>query len=200
MWIVASTERPTFHGLSVYRNLSHRFSLLYPQGWAQTKAPRSAGGGVVFSLDPADKHSLVLVQSRRLPSPAEAGDLDALREGLLEGIGQLPGAEVLEHKADVVHKLLDAEAHHTYRDAVSGEQRRRWVRLLCQGKVQISIVCQGASEERYHYWLPMFNTVMRSVRFSDWWAEATGHSWRKTIHESPEEAIRADKQVNQRPS
>jgi hypothetical protein len=67
--------------------------------------------------------------------------------------------------------------------------RRRWVRLLCQGNIQISIVCQGSSEARYTYWLPMFNTVMRSVRFSDWWAEATGHSWRKTVHESPEEAI-----------
>jgi hypothetical protein len=115
VWIVASTERPTFHGLSVYRNLKHRFSLLYPVTWGKTNAPRSAGGGIVLSPDGEDMHTSVLVQSRRLPSAVEAGDIEALREGLLEGIGQLPGAEVLEHKADVVHKLLDAEAQHTYR-------------------------------------------------------------------------------------
>lgn len=123
------------------------------------------------------------MQGRRLPSPVEAADLDALREGLIEGIGRLPDADIHEHKADVVQKLLDAEARHTFRDAETGELRRRWVRLLCQGTVQISIVCQGSSPGRFEHWLPMFLTVMRSVKFSDWWAEATGHSWKKTINE-----------------
>ena len=180
---MASTDRPAFHGLQVYRNLTHRFSLLYPEGWVQTNAPRSAGGGVVFSPDPKDPHTSVLVQGRRLPSAVEPEDIQALEEGLLEGIGRLPGAEIQQHKADVVQKLLDAEARLTFKDAENGELRQRWVRLLCQGRVQISIVCQGSSPDRYQYWLPMFNSVMRSVRFSDWWAEATGHSWLKTINE-----------------
>ena len=180
---MASTGLPAFHGLEIYRNLRHRFSLLYPHGWTQTAAPRSAGGGVVFSLDSADPQSFVLVQGRRLPSPVEPADIDALREGLIEGIGQLPGAEIEEQKADVVQKLLDAEARHTYQDGEAGDLRKRWVRLLCQGSVQISVVCQASSLERFDYWSPMFLTVMRSVRFSDWWAEATGHSWKKTINE-----------------
>jgi hypothetical protein len=133
-------------------------------------------------VDPEDLHSSVLVQSRRLPSAIEPADLPALREGLLEGIGQLPDAEIEEQTAEAVaDRLLTVEAKHTYRDAESGQRRKRWIRLLCQGNVQISIVCQGSSPERYEYWLPMFGTVMRTVRFADWWAEATGHSWRKTL-------------------
>jgi hypothetical protein len=125
----------------------------------------------------------VLVQSRRLPSAVAPQDLNALRDGLLEGVSHLSGSVLESHKADVVGKLLDAEAQHTYRDAESDVVRKRWVRLLCQGHVQISVVCQGSTEDRYAYWLPMFNTVMRSVQFADWWAEATGHSWLKQLTE-----------------
>ena len=180
---MASTQRPAFRGLAVYRDLKNRFSLLYPEGWSQSAAPRAAGGGAILSPDPEDRHSYVLVQGRKLPSSVTKDDLDALRDGLLDGITQLPGAAIQEQKADVVNKLLDAEAKHTYQDAETGEIRQRWVRLLCQGAVQISLVCQGSSEERFEYWLPMFNSIMRTVQFADWWAESTGHSWRKTINE-----------------
>ena len=78
-------------------------------------------------------------------------------------------------------KLLDLEAEHTYRDPAGGETRRRWVRLLCQDRVQVSLVAQGSSEQAYAYWLPMFNTVMRTVRFADWWAESTGTSWQASL-------------------
>ena len=170
-----------FSGLTVYRDLKNRFSLLYPEGWAYAPAPKAAGGGVVFSLGPDEPHSFLLVQARRLPSAAEAGDLEALRGGLLEGVQQLPEAHVLEEHAKVTGNLLDAEAKHTFRDAGSGEVRQRWVRLLCQDRTQISLVAQGATEQRFDYWLPMFTTVMRTVQFADWWAEATGQSWREEL-------------------
>ena len=165
----------------MYRDLKHRFSLLYPETWAHAAAPKASGGGAVFSLGPDEPHSFVLVQGRRLPSAAEAGDLDALRGGLLEGVQQLPEAHVLEEHARVTGTLLDAEARHTFRDTAGGAVRKRWVRLLCEDRTQISIVAQGADEARFEYWLPMFTTVMRTVQFADWWADATGQSWRKQI-------------------
>ena len=178
---MASTGAPTFKGLEVYRHLGHRFSLLYPEGWARAKVPRAHGGGVVFTVDPDDRDTSLLVQSRKLPSRVEPGDLDALRDGLVEGIGQLPDALLLTSEAEAVGSLLTAEAQHTYRDPESGASRKRWVRLLCQGNVQISIVAQGSSPDKFAYWVPMFTTVMRTVKFGDWWADAIGHSWRKTI-------------------
>jgi hypothetical protein len=47
--------------------------------------------------------------------------------------------------------------------------------------VQISLSAQGSSPATFAYWLPMFNTAMRTVRFGDWWAELTGTSWRRTL-------------------
>ena len=183
-----STDRPAFQGLTVYRHLRHRFSLLYPEGWGRAEVPRSAGGGVVFSPDGEDRQTSVLVQSRKLPSAVRAEDLDALRGGLLEGIQQLPEAHVQQETAEAVGKLLTAEAQHTYRDAKSGVVRKRWVRLLCQGNVQVSVVCQGSTKERFDYWSPMFNTVMRTVQFADWWAEVIGVSWKKDL-KGPAEAL-----------
>jgi hypothetical protein len=174
-------DRPQYRGLLVHRNLRHKFSLLYPDGWGTSDVPRAAGGGVVLSPDGEDPHTSVLVRSVLLPSRVRPTDLPDLHEGLLDGVRQLPGAEIIREKADVVGKLLDAEAEHTYTDAQDGTVRRRWVRLLCQDKVQVSLVAQGSTEERYAYWLPMFTTVMRTVQFADWWAEVTGMSWQKTV-------------------
>ena len=179
---MASTDRPAFTGLSIYRDLQHRFSFLYPEGWSHAPAPKAAGGGVVFSLAHDEPHSFLLVQGRRLPSVAQAEDLDALRDGLLEGLSRLPDARILQDDASATGALLHAEVRHTYRDSQTGDVRMRWVRLLCQGRTQVSLVSQAHSEARFEYWLPMFNTVMRTVQFADWWAEVTGHSWQKQIH------------------
>jgi hypothetical protein len=174
-------ERPAYRGLAVYRHLRHKFSLLYPEDWSQAPAPRAAGGGVVFTPDPADHHTSLLVQSRRLPVPVGAEDLVALHEGFLDGLRQLPGAVIEREQAEVVGKLLDVEAEHTYRDPESDATRRRWARLLCQNRTQVSLVAQGSSEAVFAYWRPMFNTAMRTVRFADWWAESTGTSWRTSL-------------------
>jgi hypothetical protein len=172
---------PAYRGLAVYRHLGHKYSLLYPEGWTRTDAPRRAGGGVVFTPDPADVQTSLLVQSRRLPSRVGAEDLDVLREGVLAGLLHLPDAEIEHEHADTVGRLLDVEARHTYRDPESGVTRKRWVRLLCQDRVQVSLVAQGSTEAAFAYWLPMFNTAMRTVQFADWWAESTGTSWRATL-------------------
>jgi hypothetical protein len=173
--------RPAYRGLAAYRHLRHRFSLLYPEDWGRADAPAAAGGGVVFTPDPQDRHTSLLVQSRRLPGRVRPADLEALREGFQEGLQQLPDVVIARQHADAVGKLLDLEAEHTYRDPAGGETRRRWVRLLCQDRVQVSLVAQGSSEQAYAYWLPMFNTVMRTVRFADWWAESTGTSWQASL-------------------
>jgi hypothetical protein len=177
--------RPAYHGLAVYRHLGHRFSLLYPQHWGRTDAPKGAGGGVVFSPDPADPHTSLLVQSRRLPGRFRAADLEVLREGFLAGIRRLPGVEIASERAEAVGKLLDLEAQHTYHDPADGAVRRRWVRLLCQDRVQVSLVAQGSTDAAFAYWLPMFNTAMRTVQFADWWANSTGTSWRASLDEPP---------------
>ena len=57
---------------------------------------------------------------------------------------------------------------YTFRDAEN--IRKRWVRLLYQGRTQVRLVAQAASVDGYAYWEPMFYEAMRTVRFGDWFA------------------------------
>ena len=64
--------------------------------------------------------------------------------------------------------MLTLEAVYAFRD---GEAvRKRWVRLLYQGRTQVRLVAQAASVDGYAYWEPMFYEAMRTVRFGDWFA------------------------------
>jgi hypothetical protein len=172
-------NQPTFSGLLVYRQLSHRFSLLYPDGWRPVDVAPDLGGGAVFHPDPADPTTFLLVQSRRHHTAISATDLDVLHEGFLEGLRQLSDVQVESEAATATGPLVDLEARHTFREA--GETRKRWTRVLYQDTVQINLIAQGSSESAFQYWLPMFTTVMRTVKFADWWADMTGKSWVRTV-------------------
>jgi hypothetical protein len=180
-----TSERPAFRGLSVHRDLRHKFSLLYPQGWTPVELPKHEGGGTVFYPDPADGHTSLLVRGARLRRKVRPDDIDTLREGMVEGLHQLSGVEVESADARSVGNLIDLQSRHTYRggDAV----RKRWLRLLYQGTVQITLIAQGASPERFDYWLPMFTSAMHTVQFADWWAEITGVSWLRRLDIAPQE-------------
>jgi hypothetical protein len=169
---------PTYRGLLVYRHLGHRFSLLYPDGWEQEDIEEQAGGGVAFSPDPADPQTFVLVQSRRLGVRVRPDDLGTLREGFLDGLHALSGLAIESEEAQAVGALVDLQARHTYRDGDA--TRKRWIRVLYQGTVQLTLIAQGSTEDAFQYWLPMFNTVMHTVKFADWWADAIGKSWVRT--------------------
>ena len=173
------SERPAFRGLVAYRHLGLRFSFLYPSDWHRLDLDKAAGGGTVCYPDPADRGTSLLAQGRRLRLRALPEDLPQLRSGFLEGLRALPGLEIERETASVTGDLLDLQAHHSYR--AGAETRKRWVRLLYQDRLQISISAEGSSPAAYDYWLPMFTTVMHTVRFGDWWAEATGTSWQRTV-------------------
>ena len=137
-------ERPAYRGLAVYRHLSHRFSLLYPEDWSQVPAPRAAGGGTVFTPDPTDRHTSLLVQSRRLPSRVKAEDLQALHEGFLDGLRQLPGAEIEQQRAalraQVLAGLAELQAAEIELAAVQQTlARRRERRPLQQQRVEAGV-------------------------------------------------------------
>ena len=178
------SDRPAFHGLVAYRHLGLRFSFLYPNDWHRLDLDRAAGGGTVCYPDPADRATSLLAQGRRLRLRAVPEDLPQLHAGFLEGLRALPGLEIERESASATGALLDLQARHTY--LAGPETRKRWVRLLYQDRLQISISAEGASPAAFDHWLPMFTTVMHTVRFGDWWAEATGTSWRRSLETPPE--------------
>ena len=179
-------DRPIIHGLLVHRDLRHRFSLLHPEEWVASPVPPEAGGGMLFYLATEEPHTSFLAQGHRLQVQVSPEDLHALHAGFLEGLRQLPGAEIESEEATGVGQLVSLEARHTFRDEAAGAAaRKRWTRLLYQGKTQITLIAQATSPERFAFWEPAFNTAMRTVKFGDWWAEATGISWAPSLHTTP---------------
>ena len=166
-------QPPAFTGLVVHRDPDVGFSLLLPDGWQRTDLPET--GGALYTPDPDDPTTGLEVSGQDLGTEVEPRDLGTIRRGFLNGLRQLPGCRIEQQEGTAIGPLLTLEARLTYQDGEA--TRKRWVRLLYQGRTQIRMVAEGSSVERFAYWEPMFFTAFRTVKFGDWWAEATGIEW-----------------------
>jgi hypothetical protein len=168
-----SSGVPAFTGLVVHRDPSIGYSLLLPDGWQRMDLPED--GGTLYRPDPDDPTTGLELNGHDLGTAVTGRDLPAIRRGFLAGLRQLPGCHVEQQEDAAIGGLLTLEARLTYRQGAI--IRKRWVRLLYQGRAQIRLVAEGSSVERFGYWEPMFLTAFRTVKFGDWWAEATGLEW-----------------------
>lgn len=168
----AEGERPSFHGLLVHSDATIGYTLLIPLGWQRLELDSADGQGVIYAPDPRDVATSFSAEGRDLGTTVTADDLPALREGFLSGLRAMPGSTLESWEAEAVGALVTMEARHTFKDGEA--TRKRWVRLLYQGTVQVRLVAQGASVEAFHYWLPMFYESMRTFRFGDWKLEMPG--------------------------
>jgi hypothetical protein len=171
---VADSQRPpAFTGLIIHRDPERGYSLLLPEGWHRSAL--ADGTGAFYAPDPSDPMTGLEASARDLGTEVQPGDLAVLRRGFLAGLRQLPECSVERQEAEAVGRLLTLEARLTYSDGDA--TRKRWSRLLYQGRVQVKLVAQGATVERFEHWESMFYTAMRTVRFGDWWSEAVGIEW-----------------------
>jgi hypothetical protein len=137
------------------------------------------GKGVIYTPDPSDTYTNFSIEARDLGTTTEAGDLGALRTGFLRGLRSFRRSRIESEEAEAIGRLTTMEARHTYLDGGGrrGVRRKRWVRLLYQGSTQVRLVAQGATVERFDYWLPMFFESMRTFRFGDWAVDAGLPGW-----------------------
>lgn len=170
-----STERPSFTGLLVHRDLVHQYSLFVPDGWHRLDTSGDGATGVLYVPSTEDTLTGLSAEARDLGTEVAGDDLPALRDGFETGLRELPESAIEGFEAEAIGRLVTMEARQTFRE--DGATRKRWVRLLYQGSTQVRLVAQGATVDTYEYWLPMFFESMRTVRFGDWWADATGLGW-----------------------
>ncbi len=171
-----ATERPpppAFTGLLVHRDPVHRFSLFVPDGWRRLELEGSVG--VMYVPDEDDRLTGLAIEAQDLGTEVRPADLPTLRSGFLAGLRRLPGCHIESREAEAVGQLITLEARLTHRDG--DVVRKRWVRLLYQGRAQVRLVAQGATVEAFDRWEPMFYQAMRTVHFGDWWAEVLGIDW-----------------------
>lgn len=173
-----SRPPPAFTGLVVHREPGYGCSLLIPEGWERRELVSEHGTGVVFLPDAADETTSFSFEGRDLGVEVGRADLATLESGFLGGLRKLPGARLAHHEAEAIGRLITMEARLTFRQGAA--LRKRWIRLLYQGRVQVRLVAQGSSAAEFDYWEPMFFESMRTFRFADWWAEVTGVHWAKS--------------------
>jgi hypothetical protein len=147
--------------------------VLVPDGWHRFELEH--GDGTLYAPDPEDVHTSFSVSARDLGTAVAPTDLASLRSGFVEGLRQVPGSTIESVEAEAVGQLITMEARQLFREGTA--TRKRWVRLAYQGRTQVRLVGQGATPERFDLYEPMFYQAMRTFRFADWWAEATGMSW-----------------------
>lgn len=141
----------------------------YPLRWSDDRR------GTIYAPDPTEPQTAFAVAVTRLDTQVTAADLDILAEGLFEGIGQLPDLRLEARYQEVVGDLLELEAKYTFRD--QGELRKCWARVFYFAKHQIVVTAQGATPEKYDYWLPWFFEAMTTMRIHT--AKPTFLAWAK---------------------
>jgi hypothetical protein len=184
-----TTGGPTFTGLVVHRNLTHRYSLLHTEAWHSLELESDGGKGAILTPDPNDIGTSFSVEGRDLGTTVTKDDLPALRDGLHKGLSRLRDLTIEHQEDDAIGQLVMLDVQYTYHepdDAADAPLRKRWLRLAYQGSIQVRLIAQGTVDS-YTYWLPAFNQAMRTFQFADWWAELTGHSWLKTLDRDEEQ-------------
>lgn len=153
------TSRPVFKGLAWCHE--QFYSFFVPNDWRRTE--RIDGKqGVIYVPESADPHTYFAVQVDDLGTLITPDDVDDLESGLLEGIRQQTSSQIEFHTHSMGGSLVQLEAKYTFLDGA--DRRKRWMRVLYHESRQVTFIAQGKTEQDYHYWLPMFNEAMMTLK------------------------------------
>jgi hypothetical protein len=157
---------PSFTGLRLCRDQTLGYSFFVPLDWHALELESVTGAGAMYAPVADDPLTSFSAEGRDLGTTVTAADVPALKAGFLAGLRKLPRSVIESSEAEAIGRLVTMEARHTFREGKV--TRKRWVRLLYQGSLQVRLVAQGATVEQFEYWLPMFFESMRTFQFGDW--------------------------------
>lgn len=152
--------------MRLHRDQTLGYSFFVPLDWHALELESATGNGAMYAPVVDDPLNSFSAEGRDLGTAVTADDLPALEAGFLAGVRRLPRSVIESAEAEAIGRLITMEARHTFREGKV--TRKRWVRLLYQGSVQVRLVAQGATVEQFAYWLPMFFQSMRTFQFGDW--------------------------------
>lgn len=151
-------QYPAIKGLTWHR--SQYYSFFTPMDW-HCFTWSDDRQGEIYGPDPNDPCTVFAVDLRDLGTPVTADDLDVLAEGYFGAVERLPEAVIESREQKVSGKLLQLEAHYHFRNQAN--TCKCWVRVFYHGTRQITMTAQGATPEKYDYWLPMFFEAMMTA-------------------------------------
>jgi len=93
-----------------------------------------------------------------------SSDLSTLRTGLEQGLAKLTECHVESQNEHLDGDQLEFERIYRFHEAST--VRKRHLLVYFKDRWQYNVVCQGATEEDFAYWLPMFDFMRLTFRLS----------------------------------
>ena len=150
-------ERPRYRGLRTFRDPQGRFQFRHPSGW-HVHELADGRDGIMISPEAEDPETWFSVWATQLSARVVAEDLAVLREGVDEGLYQLPGLLLESSSERLFGNLIRFERVYTFRE--NGATRRRKVWLLYVYKWAFALIAQGATPEEFEYWSVMLQNCI----------------------------------------
>ncbi len=156
---LSDRERPVFRGLHWHRH--DNYSFFIPVDWHEFS--RDDGReGAVYGPDAEDGQTLFAAQLVDLGFDITGEDAEAVAEGFFGSIEALPGVEIEAREQEVLFgPRIHLQARYCFDDG--DHRRKRWVRGLYRHHFQVLLIAQGATPEKFRYWLPMFYEAMMTA-------------------------------------
>ena len=152
-------QYPAIRGLSWHRD--QYYSFFVPDDWQRLDWADDRTG-VIYAPDSSDPQTVFAVDLKDLGTQVAAEDLEILAEAFFDSIHHLPQSILEAQQQKAAGGLLELEAKYTFQE--QGQTRKRWVRLFYHGTRQIAMTAQGATPEKYQYWLPWFFEAMMTAK------------------------------------
>ncbi len=149
---------PSIQGLTWHR--TRYYSFFTPMNWHRFEWP-DGRDGQVYGPDPDDPHTIAGVSLDHLDTTLTTDDLETVAEGFFGTLEQLPAVSFELRDQSVKGRVLMLEARFTYAD--HDAVRKRWVRVIYHHTRQVTFIAQGATPEKFAYWLPMFFELMATA-------------------------------------
>ncbi len=150
---------PYYTGARKHVDADAGYAIWIPSDWHRVELV-DGRTGIIYSPYPDDLDTCFFIEKHKLDISVKPEDFDAIRQGFRQGIEELPEVEILEQDESISDSgvvLLDAR----YTFVEDGVRRKRWTRVVYWGNGQLTMIAQGATEDEFDYWVPMFyNTMM----------------------------------------
>ena len=162
-------ERPMYRGIRTHRDPQGRFEFRYPKGWQRYELSEDRDG-VMYSPDAEDPQTWFAVWAVRLQDAVVAEDVEILREGIDEGIWQLPGLHIESASEDIFDNLIRFKRVYTF--CQDGATRKRKVWMIYVHTWLFVLVAQGADVQAYDRWSIMLDDCLNTFDLSQvlWFA------------------------------
>lgn len=152
------SKYPLPTGLTLHRD--QFFSFCVPRHWRKLHWTDQREG-VIYVPDLTDLFTFLAVDVQELGMCVYPSDLDTLAENFFEAIQHMPEGCIDTHHKQVMGGQLELEAKYLFRE--QGRICQRWTRVFYHQTRQIMVTAQGATPEKYNFWLPCFFEIMTTT-------------------------------------